>query len=215
MLGITLALALAARAAATLSTQNITPFPRSSVIVGAGWTTSRYGPPSNQSGDILPTVWADDGDQYTMIDDGGTDISVAGAIWRQSLAQITGTPPNIRFSHVGDPNAPPPQTFARIGADRSLWTGPLGPYYSSGLVAADHVFYATQELNWNWSADAAFAGLQGIAYSTDDGQHWTSANVPFPAPLGNLNWVIRGRGASTASATFMRSPASASLTRAR
>ena len=81
------------------------------------------------------------------------------------------------------------------GAYRSLWTGPLRPvFYSSGLVAADHVFYATQELNWNWSADAAFAGLQGIAYSTDDGQHWTSANVSFPAPLGNLNWVIRGRG---------------------
>jgi hypothetical protein len=87
----------------------------------------------------MPTIWADDGNQYTMIDDGGTDIKQPGALWRQSLAVITGTPPHIRFKHVGDPNAPPPHTFAQIQQHRDLWTGPLGPGYSSGRVAADNV----------------------------------------------------------------------------
>ena len=183
-----------ASAGAYLATANITPLPRSTAIVGARWTSPRYGPPPNQWGDILPTIWADNGNQYTMMDDGGTDIDKAGALWRQSLAVITGTPRQIRFKEVGDPNAPPPYTFAQIHNDRGLWAGPLGPYYSSGLVAADHVFFATQELNWNWSANGDFEGLRGIAYSTDRGRHWISVDKSFPAPLGNLNWVIRGEG---------------------
>jgi hypothetical protein len=183
-----------AAGAGALSTRNISPFPRSSKILGATWTSPRYGPPSNQWGDILPTVWADDGNQYTMINDGGTDVPVKGGLWRQSIARISGTPPGIHFSHVGNPRSPPPHTFAQIEQNRTLWVGPLGPYYSSGLVTANHVFFATQELNWAWGANGTFAGLRGIAYSTDDGNHWTSAGNPFPAPLGNLSWVIRGRG---------------------
>lgn len=191
-LAVTLLAPAGARAA--LSTQDVTPFPPSRLIVGASWTSPRYGPPSNQWGDILPTVWADDGDQYTLMDDGGTDVQLAGGLWRQSVAHITGIPPKIRFRHVGDPDQPPPATYAQIGKNRSLWTGPLGPYYSSGLLAADHVFYATQEQNWNWNANAPFAGLQGIAYSYDRGQHWHFANQAFPPPLGNLSWVLRGEG---------------------
>jgi hypothetical protein len=183
-----------APAGAVLSTQNITPFPSSRLIVGAYWTSPRYGPPRNQSGDILPTIWGDDGDQYTMIDDGGADVPVAGGLWRQSLAQITGTPPRIRIRHVGDPEAPPPHTYAQIHKNRSLWAGPLGPYYSSGLLEANHVFYATQQIDWDWNTNSPFAGLAGIAYSLDRGKHWVSVNKPFPAPLGNLSWVIRGRG---------------------
>jgi hypothetical protein len=185
---------LAPTVGAYLSTRNISPFPRSTVIVGASWTSPRYGPPSNQWGDILPTVWADDGNQYTMMDDGGTDVPLAGGLWRQSVARITGTPPHIHFSHVGDPKSPPPHTFAQIRNDQSLWSGPLGTYYSSGLVAANHVLYATKEFDWNWGSNGTFAGLQGIAYSTDRGQSWNSPNKRFPAPLGNLSWVIRGRG---------------------
>jgi len=181
-------------ASAVLSTRDITPFPQSKLIVGAAWTSPRYGPPANQWGDILPTVWADDGNQYTIMDDGGTDVQLAGGLWRQSVAQITGTPPKIRFRHVGDPNAPPPHTYAQIEKDKALWVGPLGPYYSSGLVAANHVLYATQEDDWDWNANSPFEGLAGIAYSLDHGQHWQSANGAFPAPLGNLSWVIRGRG---------------------
>jgi hypothetical protein len=181
-------------ASAQLLRNDITPFPVSNVIVGASWTTPRYGPPANQWGDILPTVWADDGDQYTMMDDGGTDIALSGGLWRQSIAQITGTPPKIKFRHVGNPDTPPPATYTQIRKNKSLWSGPLGPYYSSGLLAADHVFYATQQNDWDWHANAPFSGLQGIAYSTDRGQTWTSANKPFPAPLGNLSWVIRGQG---------------------
>jgi len=36
--------------------------------------------------------------------------------------------------------------------------------------------------------------LEGIAYSTDEGQDWHEVNKGFPAPLGNLSWAIRGRG---------------------
>ncbi|MDQ2759068.1 MAG: hypothetical protein M3Y17_01180 [Actinomycetota bacterium] len=61
-------------------------------------------------------------------------------------------------------------------------------------LEADHVFYATQENKWNYNANDLFKGLEGIAYSTDDGQDWHEVNKGFPAPLGNLSWVIRGRG---------------------
>jgi hypothetical protein len=188
------ACALAPSAAAQLSTRDITPFPKSQYIVGAYWTSPRYAPPKNQWGDILPTVWADDGSQYTLIDDGGADVPVAGGLWRQSLAQITGLPPKIHIHHVGNPFAPPPATYRQIAKNKTLWTGPIGPYYSSGLLAADHFLYATQQNNWNWSANGPFTGLAGIAYSVDHGQRWQFAGKPFPAPLGNLSWVIRGRG---------------------
>ncbi|MGZ4259047.1 MAG: hypothetical protein ACXVR0_01835 [Solirubrobacteraceae bacterium] len=181
-------------AQAQLSTRNITPLPSSTAIVSAAWTTARHDPPSRQRGDILPTVWADDDDQYTMMDDGGTDLPPSGGLWRQSMARITGAPSHIRIAHVGDPNKPPPHTFGQIHRNPKLWAGPLGPYYSSGLVAANHVFYATQEVDWRWGSNALFAGLQGIAYSRDRGRTWQFANKPFPAPLGNLSWVIRGKG---------------------
>src|ERR1039457_5298070 len=93
----TLLLAFPGGAVASLSVSNNTPFPSSKLIIGARWTSPRYGPPANQWGDILPTVWADDGDQYTMMDDGGTG-EPKGELWKQSLAQITGTPPQIKFN---------------------------------------------------------------------------------------------------------------------
>ncbi len=190
----TAALVTPAAAGARLSMHEVTPFPPSKLIVGASWTSRRYGPPANQWGDILPTVWADDGNQYTMMDDGGTDVQIPGGLWRQSVARITGRPPKIQLRHVGDPDDPPPHTLSQISKNGSLWSGPLGPYYSSGLLAANHVFYATQERNWNWNANGPFEGLQGIAYSLDRGRDWRSVNQAFPAPLGNLSWVIRGKG---------------------
>jgi hypothetical protein len=183
-----------ASAGATLSSRNATPFPTSTTILSARWTSPRYSPPSNQRGDILPTIWADDGNQYAMVDDGGVGIRRGGGLWRQSLAELTGTPPSIQVAHVGDPHHPPPHTFAEIHQNPSLWSGPLGPYYSSGLVEANQVFFATEQLDWKWGSDDVFAGLRAIAYSTDRGQHWTSGRAQFPAPLGNLSWVIRGQG---------------------
>src|SRR5205807_7623769 len=157
---------------AGLSTRNITPLPKSKVIVGASWTSPRYDPPSNQSGDILPTIWDADDDQYTLMDDGGTVVPASGGLWRHSLARITGTPPHIRFRHVGDPDKPPPHTFGQIHRDPNLWAGPLGRYYSTGLVVANNTFYATQVLDWGWGRNDPFAGLAGIAYSQDRGEHW-------------------------------------------
>jgi hypothetical protein len=191
---VALCVVAAASAGAYLSTRNITPFPASKVVLGARWTSPRYDPPSNQWGDILPTVWADDDDQYTTMDDGGTDVPLAGGIWKQSVARIDGRPPHIRLTHVGDPKSPPPHTFKQIHQNRSLWLGPLGPYYSTGLLAADHALFATQLFDWKWGRNDLFAGLHGIAYSLDHGAHWTAPGKGFPAPLGNLNWVIRGRG---------------------
>ncbi len=178
---------------ARLMRSNNTPFPTSPLITGASWISPRYGPPRNQTGDILPTVWADDGDQYTMMDDGGTG-EPAGELWKQSLAQITGTPPRITFNYVGNSAAPAPASFAQIKQNHSLWSGPLGPYYSSGLVEANHVLFATQQHDWRWGTNGPFAGLAGIAYSSDLGRQWSAVSKPFPAPLGNLNWVQRGRG---------------------
>jgi len=199
-------------AGVALSTNNITPLPRSKLIVGAEWTSPRYSPPKNQKGDILPTIWADDGNQYTLMDDGGTDVPVPGGLWRQSIARITGSPPMIRFTNVGDGSEPPPtirSTYAggpsgqppsiasaasNAAAAADAGDGPLGPFYSSGLVEANHIFYATQENDWNWNANGTFTGLMGIADSRDRGAHWQFVYKPFPAPLGNLNWVIRGQG---------------------
>jgi hypothetical protein len=198
LIAASLALALSLRAesadAASISTRNITPFPASKLIVGARWTSPRYNPPSNQWGDILPTVWADDDDQYTMIDDGGVDVPLSGGIWRQSVGRIAGRPPHIHFSHVGNPNLPPPHTFSQVRQNPSVWLGPLGPYYSSGLLAAGHYLFATQQLDWNWIANGPFTGLRGIAYSIDHGAHWVAPGAAFPPPLGNLSWVVRGRG---------------------
>ncbi len=183
-----------AAAEASLSTHDTTPFPPSARIVGAQWTSPMYGPPSRQRGDILPTIWADDGNQYAMVDDGGAGLGSSTAFWRNSLAEVIGSPPHIRIAHVGDPTQPPPATSAQIRRRPSLWTGPLGPYYSSGLVEAKGVFYATEQRRWNSGMNAPFTGLQAIAYSTDHGESWTSGARSFPAPLGNLSWVIRGKG---------------------
>lgn len=176
-----------------LSRYNSTPLRPSRLVIGARWTSVRYDPPKNQQGDILPTIWADDNRQYTLMDDGGTDIPANGPLWRQSLARISGAPPKIGFSFVGDP-ATPAGGWTVDGNDPQAHGGPIGPYYSSGLVEARGIFYATQENDWNWNANGAFTGLMGIAYSRNHGEDWREVNKPFPAPLGNLNWVIRGRG---------------------
>ncbi|MDQ6835709.1 MAG: DUF4185 domain-containing protein [Actinomycetota bacterium] len=190
LLGLLLAPGLASGA---LRRSNDTPFPSSRSILGASWTSKRYAPPGDQVGDILPTVWADDGYHYTMVDDGETDVG-PNHVWKQSLAKITGRPPHIHIAHVGDPTKPTPATFGQIHRKPALWRGPLGPYYSGGLVEARRTLYATQENDWRWGINAPFAGLAGIAYSFDHGETWRSGGRRFPAPLGNLNWVIRGRG---------------------
>jgi hypothetical protein len=175
-----------------LSRSNVTPFPSSPYIVDAQWATPRFDPPTNQWGDILPTVWSSDGATYVMMDDGGVDPPVVGGLWRQSLARINGTPPNLSFQHVGDPSSPPPRTWAQIGSDPDNDDGPLGAYYSIGFVEVDGVFYATQQRDWNWAANGPFTGLAGIAYSTDHGKTWRFARKEFGAPLGNLTFIDRG-----------------------
>ena len=184
------ALAMCAPADARyLYTSNNTPFPQSTVIAGASWTSFRHGPPGNQWGDILPTPWADDNNLYVLMDDGGTGAP-AGKLWRNSFARIAGAPLKLRFQRVGA--SPPPATWNQIHSDRALWTGPLGSFYSTGFAIVNHVFYATQDNDWDWNANGPFQGLAGIAYSTDHGQHWNFPSLPLPGPTGNLNWVQWG-----------------------
>ena len=113
-----------------------------------------------------------------------THLPPSGGLWRQSMARITGAPPHIRIAHVGDPDKPPPHTFGQIHRNPKLWAGPLGPYYSSGLVAANHVFYATQEADWRWGSNALFAGLQGIADWRDRGRTWAVRQQTVPRAAG-------------------------------
>jgi hypothetical protein len=174
-----------------LSSTNTTPFPPSHYIVGARWTSARYASPPNQSGDILATVWSEDG-TYMMMDDGGVNVPESGGLWRQSLARVTGTPPQIRFAHVGEPASPPPRTRAEIGNNPDNDDGPLGPYYSSGFTDVQDVFYATQQRDWHWREDGVFSGLVGIAYSQDHGETWHAVGKSFDAPLGNLTFVDAG-----------------------
>jgi hypothetical protein len=162
------------------------------VIVGAKWASGRHDPPSNQWGDILPTVWSDDGSTYVLMDDGGVDVPVSGGLWRHSFARITGTPPNLQFKHIGNPNSPAPHTWAQIGSNPDNDDGPLGPYYSIGFVEAGGVFYATQQRNWDWGANGTFTGLAGMAYSKDHGKTWQVSGKEFPAPLGNLSFIDGG-----------------------
>lgn len=200
-LGCVLALGLAAPRSANarpapqpggrLTRANPTPFAASPLIVGASWTSGRYDPPPNQWGDILPTVWSDDGSTYVLMDDGGVDVPLSGGLWRQSLAHVTGAPPRLRFRRVGS-SFPPPHTLRQINGNPDNDDGPLGPYYSIGLAEEGGIFYATQQLNWNWNANGPFTGLAGIAYSRDHGNTWNFVRKPFPAPLGNLSFVDGG-----------------------
>jgi hypothetical protein len=177
---------------APLSRTNVTPLPASPFITGASWITARYNPPSNQWGDILPTVWGDNGSTYVLMDDGGVDVPVAGGLWRQSLAQVSGSPPALHFTRISGASSPPARTWDQIGGNPDNDDGPLGPYYSIGFAEADRVFYATQQQNWDWNDKGPFTGLVGIAYSRDHGKTWAFAGRSFPAPLGNLTFVDGG-----------------------
>ncbi len=182
---------LSAPAALALTSRNNTPFPSSKVLSGAAWTSARHGPPSNQFGDILPTPWADDGHLYVLMDDGGTDAPPGGALWRNSFAEISGSPGHLKFRRIGA--TPPAATWGQIFANRQRYSGPLGHHYSTGFTIVNHVFFATQDDDWNWNANKPFGGLFGMAYSTDRGGHWHFPRKRFPGHIGNLNWVQWGR----------------------
>jgi len=119
-----------------LTRSNPTPLAPSRYITGAHWLSGRYDPPSNQWGDILPTVWSDDGSTYVLMDDGGTDVPLAGGFWRQSFAKITGAPPYLRFKRVATAATPKPTTWAQVGGNPDNDDGPLGPFYSIGFAEA-------------------------------------------------------------------------------
>jgi hypothetical protein len=202
--------ALAPAGAQALTNTNNTPFPDSSAIAGANWESARHGAPGNQFGDILPTPWGDDDNLYTLMDDGGTNVPLAGGLWRNSFAQITGGPLNLSFKRIGV--TPPAATWGQIRRNPKLWTGPLGPYYSTGFAVVNNVFYATQVRDWNWGSNGRFTGLAGVAYSTDHGTHWRFPRKGLSGPTGNLNWIQWGRAEQRRTAMSTPSPPSGSST---
>ena len=183
----------ASAAAGQLSRVNDTPFPTSTLITDATWTTNRYDPPPNQFGDILSTSSLTGDSMYVLINDGGTGTQKP-AMWRNSFAKVTGQPGQLQFTNVGDPG--PAKTYADVNADESQLSGPLGSYYANGFTAVGGVFYATQVTDYDWNNNAAWNGLTGIAYSTDQGQSWQSPKQPFPGPTGNLNFIQYGDDAA-------------------
>ena len=87
---------------------------------------------------------------------------LAGGIWRQSVARITGTPPHIRLTARRQSRS----RRRRTRSPRSARTRPVARARSarttaSGLVAVGHVLFATEENDWNWNANGPFAGLDG------------------------------------------------------
>jgi hypothetical protein len=119
-------------------------------------------------------------------------VPVAGGLWRQSLAQVIGSPPALHFTRISGASSPPARTWDQIGGNPDNDDGPLGPYYSIGFAEADRVFYATQQQNWDLNDNGPFTGLVGIAYSRVHGKAWAFAGRSFPAPLGNLTFVDGG-----------------------
>jgi hypothetical protein len=107
-----------------LTRSNPTPLAPSRYITGAHWLSGRYDPPANQWGDILPTVWSDDGSTYVLMDDGGTDVPVSGGFWRQSFAPNkrtgTGTPTDLSTVLPGSPTPYAIGTEREFNASRLL-----------------------------------------------------------------------------------------------
>ncbi len=101
---------------------------------------------------------------------------------------------DLNFTAVGESG--PARTYAQAGGNEARLSGPLGSYYSMGFTIVNGVFYATQANNWNWNANGPFEGLAGIAYSTDQGQHWQFPKQSFPGPTGNLNFIQYGDNAA-------------------
>jgi hypothetical protein len=162
---------------ASLTTNNNTPFPRSGLITGARWTTRRYDPPKPQYGDILPTTLSSDGNMYTMINDGGLGPYRNPPEWRNAVVRVDGTPPKPRFTLMGKGQ-------------------PLGYLYSDGLTSVGGTLYATRVRDWDWLHFQPFLGLVDVAYSRDQGGHWTYGGKSFPNRAGNLSFVQEGKDAT-------------------
>ena len=210
-------MARAGRPGQPLSRSNPTPFPVSRSIVGARWTSLRYDPPRNQWGDILPTVWSDDG--VDVRDDGRRRRGRAGARAASCGASrwpgSTAAPPRLRFTHVGDPFSPPPHTWSQIGGNRTTrrrarWGRTTASASSRPAASSTPPSSATG----TGQPTARSPGWPGSPTPATTARPGTSADKPFPAPLGNLTFIDGGgpRRPRIRTATCTRSGPSASST---
>ena len=131
-----------------------------------------------------------------MMDDGGTDDAAAASC---GSSRWPGSPARRRGSTSptsATPSSPPPAHLRPDPqANRALWTGPLGPVLLQRPGRGRPRLVRHPGARLDWGANGPFAGLAGIAYSTEPRSGLAIAgDKPFPAPLGNLSWVIRGRG---------------------
>jgi len=164
---------LAAGATAQAAGAEPVPYPPSAI--SAEWIGPRYQSGSNQTGDILPISWSNDG-TFAMVNDG----SVEGRAGRNVLAKVLGRPPNLHFRLVGRPDQL------------------QGHLYSNGFTSVNGIFYATQLRIWHWWTDSSFKGLWGIAYSLNHGSTWRFPDRPFPWWMGDTNFVQEGRNSPNA-----------------
>lgn len=141
------------------------PWSRSSAIVGAQWSSEQTAPAL--SGDHAQTTWGTDGNAYVALDDGLSGIATGHVI-----VKATGSPPSLTWSLVHSNT--PVGTYPGLSANAG--------YYMEGFTSVHGVMYATRmPFQWGLPLNNApyFAntlypyGLDGIAYSTDNGSTWT------------------------------------------
>ena len=137
-----------------------------------------------------------------MMDDGGVDVPVSGGLWRQSLALVSGSPPELRFQHIG-PLSPAPRTWAQIGTNPDNDQGPLGPYYTSGFTEVRGVFYATQQNDWDWLDNGLFT-MNGTELVERGEQRWDSARGAWNLAVDQAPAVVARPGSADEIAAVVR-----------
>ena len=193
-------------------------FPSSSRIVGAQWTSHfTVGAAGSESGDILPTTWADDGNLYSVFDDGSISGQTNCPVWRSFCRsgqfKITGDsyPPNLQVTaaNSGDFGGDSSVRLCSRSSNATDPAPPAYPCYSIGIESINGVLYSTVVKGWPYGNEALYEqhqdlsrGLWGIKYSTDHGATWQGtlggshvfARTTAPSgALETLNWVQYGQ----------------------
>ena len=130
-----------------------------------------------------------------MMDDGGTDLPSAKQLWKQSLARVTGTPPKLTFSLVGDPVNPAPATYPpQIRGNHCCGPGRWGCITPAGWSRPTRSCSRPRRTTGARARTAVLTGLQGIAYSTNHGSDLTPGQAVSGPPGEPQGWVVRGEG---------------------
>ena len=187
-----------ARAALLMS--NNTPFPRSSLIVGAAWASRDYAAarqparrhPADRVGRRRQRVHDDRRRGHRRP---GAPASCGSSRWPGSSARRRRSEVRPRRRTRSSPR--PPQ-LARSAT--TMRCGPVrwGPYYSSGLVEADRCCSPPRRTTGAGARTVCSPAWPGSPTRPIMARPGSRGDSRFPAPLGNLSWVIRGEGGNYA-----------------